>query len=287
MHTPVFHDIVIDLLAPTVDTRLIDATVGEGGHTESFLQKGASVLAVDQDSSQVQSLRVRYKDCVESGKLTVVHGNFRNLVDLASQTGFIPCNGILADLGLSMKQLQDSGLGLSYKALDDPLDMRFDDQRPPASRILQLYSYEQLNELFSRWGEDLYADQFAHEIVATRKTRKPNTVERFNEIIETVLRRNQRTSREDFQRTAARLYQALRIEVNDEIGNLKEFMRQSGEILAPGGMLIIITFHSTEDRIVKMTMRNRPGWKAVKVSIRVPERKRFERSAQLRVYTKL
>lgn len=280
-HTPVFFEQTIEALQVEPGKKYIDATAGEGGHLNRIVELGGTVLAMDYDANQIARLQQRITD----KNVILVNANFRQIRLIAHKYKFVPVAGILFDLGLSMGQLASAGKGLSYKTLNDPLDMQISGGTITAENIVNTYDVEELKELFIRYAEELHADKIASSIVGHRKNKRLHTVGDLVKAIENALL-NTRVQPNQLESTYARIFQALRIEVNDEIENVKEALEGAVSLLEEGGRLVVITFHSLEDRLVKQFARNNKQLKEVKVKIGRHERKRFERSAQLRIYYK-
>lgn len=251
IHEPVLLHEVLTYLAPRPGGRYIDGTFGGGGHARAILEASAPdgrLLALDADPAAVeraQALAARY-----SGRLIPCHGNFRELARLARQYGFDAVDGILFDLGLSSDQLADPRRGFSFQ-LPGPLDMRFDPtQGTPAAVIVNTWSVEELTDLFWRYGEEPWARAIARAIVAERARRPIETTTQLAELVVRVV-----GARRERIHPATRVFQALRIVVNDELEALVAGLEQAVALLRPGGRLVVIAFHSLEDRIVKQFMR--------------------------------
>ncbi|MCX2727287.1 16S rRNA (cytosine(1402)-N(4))-methyltransferase RsmH [Thermomicrobium sp. 4228-Ro] len=251
VHEPVLLAEVLHYLAPCPGGRYVDATFGGGGHARAILEASAPdgrLLAIDADPAAVaraEALAARYP-----GRLVPCHGNFRDLASLARRHGFDPADGILFDLGLSSDQLADPARGFSFQQ-PGPLDMRFDPtQGEPAAVIVNTWPEEQLTDLFWRYGEESRARAIARAIVAERARRPIETTTQLAELVERVVGR-----RRERIHPATRVFQALRIAVNRELDVLELALEQAVALLRPGGRLVVIAFHSLEDRIVKHFFR--------------------------------
>jgi 16S rRNA (cytosine1402-N4)-methyltransferase len=249
-HLPVMPVEVLGTLVPAPGSLQIDATVGGGGHTERILEAAnpdGRVLGLDADVIAIDRVAVRlarYGD-----RLILRQANFRELADVAPAAGFGSVDGALFDLGLSSYQLADRDRGFGFRA-GGPLDMRFDTTRGvPASELLATLDADELAALFRRYGEEPSAWKIAKAIVAARQTAPVATAEDLAQLIERVSPPNPRQRRRTHP--ATRVFQALRIAVNDELGELEEALPAALEMLRPGGRLAVIAFHSLEDRIVK------------------------------------
>lgn len=281
MHTPVFHDEVLQALDVKPGRKYIDGTAGEGGHLSSIAHKGGIVLGLDYDANQIEKLKRKLTE----PNITLVHANFRDIYEVARKNGFSQVDGILLDLGLSMQQLRESGKGLSFKNSTELLSMQIYGDGETASDILNTRSPAELKDIFERNAEEIYAGEIADLIVGKRRSRAFTVV---GDLVEVIKRVGQNHSWESKQteQTIVRIFQALRMEVNEELPNIRLALQSAEELLIPGGKLVIITFHSLEDRIVKQWGRTNRSFKEQKINITKFHRRSFERSAQLRVYIK-
>lgn len=246
-HVPVLYQETISLLAPRPGGRYIDATVNGGGHAEGILERSSPdgrLLGIDADPEAVVAAQRRLERFGD--RVVLVNENFANLEQVALGLGFVPVQGVLFDLGLSSIQLAAAHRGFSF-AVVGPLDMRFSPaERLTAADIVRTYSEEQLTKLIREYGEEPRARAVARAIVAERQRAPIVTTARLAEIIASVVPR-----RRGGIHPATRTFQALRIAVNRELEMLVAGLRQALEVLAPGGRLAVIGFHSLEDRIVK------------------------------------
>jgi len=273
MHTPVLLTEVIEGLAVTKEGRYIDATAGEGGHMGAMLKMGARVLGIDRDASQIDGLRSRFAG-VQDASFAV--GNFADIASLAKEAGFAGVDGILFDLGLSYRQLLEGKRGLSYRNEGEQLDMRMGDGDKTAGDIVRTSSVDELEALFTEYAEEMRSRDIAIAIVSARRQRM-QTVGELTRAIDRV----PGTS----MATYARVFQALRIAVNDEFANLTRGLDGAAAVIGKEGRIGVISFHSLEDRIVKRHIRER-GWKQIhKKAIAGNADYRFERSAKLRIFT--
>ena len=248
MHTPVLLKEVVEHLGAGPGKNIIDATFGEGGHTKALLATGASVLAIDRDMAQIKSSPF-VKDAVGEQKLILKQGNFRDIESLAKDAQFSPVDGILFDLGLSYEQLKTGGKGLSYKNMNEPLDMRLDEScQTTAELILRQYTEKNLAHIFMHNAEEILAVPLAKRIVMERVGKDILTVGWLVGVVNSVAKSNPRP-------TLTRVFQALRVEVNNEFENLELALKGAISLLGPGGNIAVISFHSLEDRIVKRFIR--------------------------------
>lgn len=274
MHTPVLLSEVVDMLEAGPNKKIIDATFGEGGHSRAFLEKGATVLAIDRDSTQIAN----FNSAVNNGKLILKQGNFKNIVSLAKEENFAPVDAILFDLGLSNEQLRSGGKGLSYKNLDERLDMRLDDDcEIDAETILRQYSEKDMIHMFMHNAEEILAAELSKRIALQRVGVRTLTVGWLVEVVGSVAKSNPRP-------TLTRVFQALRVEVNNEFENLEVALKDAVSLLNFHGKIAVISFHSLEDRIVKRFIRGNGYEQIGKKPVFGNSELRFERSAVLRVF---
>ncbi len=248
IHIPVLFQTVLDDLQVRPGGRYIDATVGGGGHAAGILAAsfpGGRLLGLDRDPVAVKVARARLDSYGE--RVVLVHGSFARMAEIAHACHSVPADGILLDLGFSSLQLADPTRGFAFMA-DGPLDMRFDPAAggPTAAALVNDLPLEELVALLRRYGEERQARRIAGAIVAARPL---HTTGELSAVIEQAVRRRGHIH------PATRTFQALRIAVNDELAALEEALPQAVEILAPGGRLAVISFHSLEDRLVKRFMR--------------------------------
>jgi 16S rRNA (cytosine1402-N4)-methyltransferase len=258
VHIPVLVDAVLAHLAVRPGGRYIDATVDGGGHTRALLAAsapGGRVLGVDRDPEILTALRARLAAPIEAGRLQLVCSTFAELGRVAAAHGCAAVDGIVFDLGLSSYHLDASGRGFSL-ARDEPLDMRFDPTdaaRETAADILHSRDADELTALFRTYGEERFASRIARSIVARRRVTPLRTT---GELLDAVAQSLPAKIRWRAARDAARIFQALRIATNDELDAVAEALPQALAALAPGGRLVVISFHSLEDRLVKHFLRD-------------------------------
>jgi 16S rRNA (cytosine1402-N4)-methyltransferase len=250
-HLPVLVDEVIQMLAPAAGSLHIDATLGGGGHTERILEAASPdgrLLGLDADPAAIARvearLRARYGD-----RLVLRQANFRELASVAPSAGFPAVDGCLFDLGLSSYQLADRERGFGFRT-GGPLDMRFDPSRGvPAAELLASLDTAELTALFRRYGEEPRAPRIARAIVDARRVAPVATAEELAALVERVVPPNPRVRRRTHP--ATRVFQALRIAVNEELEALQAGLAAALDLLRPGGRLVVLSYHSLEDRIVK------------------------------------
>ncbi len=245
-HQPVLLTESIDLLNVHPGGVYVDCTIGEGGHASAILQQATpegTLLGIDQDSESLQRAQLRLKSYQEA--LTLMQGSYANLQELAAKGGVFQADGILMDLGLSSRQLETSGRGFSFQR-DEPLDMRYDPNGNfTAATVVNNYAVEELALIIRRYGEERRAWAIARAIVGRRPLH--STQDLANLVSAVHGRKRERIH------PATRTFQALRIEVNGELDNLEQGLKRAIKLLAPGGRLVVISYHSLEDRIVKST----------------------------------
>ena len=250
-HLPVLAEEVVEMLAPAPGSLQIDATVGGGGHTERILEAtdpDGRLLGLDADGAAIarvdRRLRPRFGD-----RLVLRQANFRDLADVAPAAGFSAVDGLLFDLGLSSQQLADRTRGFGFRA-GGPLDMRFDTSRGmPAANLIATLDAGELAALFRRYGEEPQAGRIARAIVEARQMAPIESAEQLAALVERVVPVNPRVRRRTHP--ATRVFQALRIAVNAELDALQAGLAASMDLLRPGGRIVVLSYHSLEDRIVK------------------------------------
>jgi 16S rRNA (cytosine1402-N4)-methyltransferase len=250
-HIPVLAEEVMSMLAPAPGSLQIDATLGGGGHTERILEAtdpDGRLLGLDADGAAIASvagrLRPRFGD-----RLVLRQANFRELATVAPAAGFGQVDGALFDLGLSSNQLADTDRGFGFRA-GGPLDMRFDTRRGvPAAELIATLDVDELTALFRRYGEEPKAARIARAIVDARRTAPIATAEELAALIAKVVPPNPRQPSRIHP--ATRAFQALRIAVNQELEALEAGLAAALDLLRPGGRLVVLSYHSLEDRIVK------------------------------------
>ena len=248
-HTTVLLEEAVDGLAIVEDGVYVDCTFGGGGHSRLILSRlgaGGKLIAFDQDEDA-------WRNMPDDPRLVQVTENFKYLRRFLRLHGQGEVDGILADLGVSSFQFDTAERGFSIR-FDGPLDMRMDKRSElTAADILRTYTEPQLHKLFEQYGEVRNSKQLAKHIVDNRKAMKVTTIASLKGMLAPVIRGV------NPNKYLAQVFQALRIEVNDELGALKDLLQQAAQSLKPGGRLSVISFHSLEDRIVKQYIK-RGGW---------------------------
>lgn len=247
-HVPVLLRESIEALNVQQGGRYIDCTLGSGGHAKAILKAGApggQLLGIDADPNAVAESATRL--AAYRNDILLVNDNFVNLRDICTRNNFYPVNGILFDLGLSSRQLEAEDRGFSFQQ-ESPLDMRFDPaQEVTAAEIVNTYSERELADLIYQYGEDPHSRKIARQIVASRPMR--TTLELARAVLRATGHGREKTH------PATRTFQALRIAVNEELRHLPSALEQAIDLLGFQGRLVVISYHSLEDRIVKNILR--------------------------------
>ena len=243
-HTPVLLKEAVDGLKIVAGGIYVDCTFGGGGHSKAMLEKldeKGKLIAFDQDEDARRNIP-------KDPRIIFVPHNFRHLQRFLKLHNINAVDGILADLGVSSHQFDEAERGFSTRH-DAPLDMRMDQRQSlTAADVITNYSEQQLHKIFEQYGEVTNSKTLARTIVELRSTQSLKSINAFKQALRGVVKGNP-------NRYFAQVFQALRIEVNDELGALKEMLQQIPPLLKPGGRAIIITFHSLEDRLVKNFFR--------------------------------
>lgn len=250
IHIPVLKKQVLENLNPGQNENFVDCTVGEGGHSEEILLKNGpngKVLGIDLDPHQISSakwLQAQFKD-----RIILVNDSYSNLSEIIERKNFLPVHGILLDLGMSSAQLEGTEKGFSFK-VDQGLDMRYNDQLTylTAEKIINEWPEQSIEKILKEYGEEKFSKKIAKKIVEQRKQGRIKTTFQLIEIIKSVVPPYYQRGKIHY---ATRTFQALRIAVNDELENIKRVLPQALSVLEKGGRLVVISFHSLEDRIVK------------------------------------
>lgn len=251
VHIPVLQKEVIEHLDPKANENFIDCTIGGGGHSIIILKKNGpkgKVLGIDRDFNQIKNSKLKIKDFKQ--RLVLVCDNFLNLKKIVDQYEFKNVSGILFDLGMSSWHLEKSKRGFSFKG-EESLDMRYggeDQNHLTAEEIVNEYPQKEIERILKEYGEERFARIIAKQILKERNIKQIKTNLQLVEIIKKAVPSRYKYDRMHF---ATRSFQALRIAVNNELENLKKALPQAFEILLPKGRLVVISFHSLEDRIVK------------------------------------
>ena len=270
MHIPVLQKEVINYLDPKANENFIDCTVDGGGHTMAILEKmGAKgkVLGIDADPVLLKELGKKLKEQKLDRQVILVCDNFSNLKEIARQARLQKVDGILFDLGFSSWHLEESGRGFSFLK-NEPLDMRYNPVSAlSAEKLLNFWSEPEIERIIRDFGEEKFAREIAVEIVKDRKVSPLKTTFQLIRVLKRAIPFRFQRQKIHF---ATRTFQAIRIAVNDELESLKKGLDQGLEVLDHGGRIIVISFHSLEDRIVKNFMREESKGPRLKILTKKP-----------------
>lgn len=251
-HTSVLLHETVDALNVRPDGIYVDGTLGRGGHAGYLLSKVITghLYAFDKDEQAIEESTIRLKDHLD--QITMIHNDFRSMKEELNARGVEHVDGIMMDLGVSSPQFDDPNRGFSYR-FDARLDMRMDqEQEKDAYLVINTYSVEELTEIFKEYGEERYAYPIAKAIEKKRSIQPIETTFQLVDVIKSALPERELHKK---GHPAKQTFQALRIEVNDELGALKDALEQALNLLNVNGRCAIITFHSLEDRLVKNTFK--------------------------------
>lgn len=247
--TVLLHE-TVDMLNVKSDGIYVDATMGGAGHSQYLLDKLTTghLYAFDQDQAAHDNAKIKLNKYIEQGSVTLIKDNFRNLKNALNDLGVEKIDGILYDLGVSSPQFDDAGRGFSYRN-EAKLDMRMDQSSDlTAYEVVNEYPYNDLVRIFYRYGEEKYSKQIARKIESARKNGPIETTTQLSEIIKSALPQKELKKK---GHPAKKIFQSIRIEVNDELGAAEESIEQAIDLLDIDGRISVITFHSLEDRLTK------------------------------------
>ena len=254
-HVTVMLHETIDMLDVKPDGVYVDATLGGAGHSEYLLSKLSErghLYAFDQDQNAIENAQKRLAPYIEKGMVTFIKDNFRHLKDRLHDLGVTEIDGICYDLGVSSPQLDQRERGFSYKK-DAPLDMRMNQEASlTAYEVVNQYDYHDFVRIFFKYGEDKFSKQIARKIEKAREQKPIETTTELAELIKSVKPAKELKKK---GHPAKQIFQAIRIEVNDELGAADESIQQAIDLLAIGGRISVITFHSLEDRLTKQLFK--------------------------------
>ena len=247
-HKPVLLRECLDGLNICPDGIYVDGTLGRAGHSLEIAKRlsAGRLIAVDRDQAALDAAPARLEGCLD--RVTLVRGNFGDLADILASLGVAGVDGMLFDLGVSSPQLDDGSRGFSYLQ-DAPLDMRMDQSAPLTARdVVNGWSREELKRILWQYGEERYSGPIAAAVARARETAPIETTGQLAELIRSAMPAK---ARREKQHPAKRSFQAIRIAVNDELGEVERMLGAALDALNPGGRLAVISFHSLEDRLVK------------------------------------
>lgn len=248
-HIPVLLSEVLEALAPAPGEVILDGTFGAGGYTAAILARGARVIALDRDPTAITAGQALAE--AAGGQLTLIHSRFSELAAHAPDGGL---DGVVLDIGVSSMQIDEAGRGFSFQK-DGPLDMRMSASGVSAADVVNRAKVSDLIRIFGFLGEEKQAGRIARAIEKARAREPFATTRQLANLIESV---NPRKAKDKIH-PATRVFQALRIFVNDELGELAQALFAAEKALKPGGRLVVVSFHSLEDRIVKKFFQDRSG----------------------------
>lgn len=251
-HVPVLLAEVIEALAPSPDALIVDGTFGAGGYTRALLHAGARVIAIDRDPSAVAAGQELV--AASAGRLTLVHGRFSELEGILEDAGIGAVDGVTLDVGVSSMQIDEIERGFSFQGVA-PLDMRMSSEGLTAADFLNAAEEDHIADVLFHYGEERRARAIARAVVKARAERPVASTADLVRIVTRVLG----PRKIDGRHQATRTFQALRIAINDELGELARVLFAAERVLNSGGRLAIVTFHSLEDRIVKRFLQARSG----------------------------
>ena len=253
-HKPVLLDECLNALAIKPDGIYVDGTLGRAGHSLEIAKKltaGGRLICLDRDETAIEAAKLRLADYMD--RVTLVHSNFSRIDKVLRELDIAGVDGMLFDLGVSSPQLDEVQRGFSYMH-DAPLDMRMDRTATLTARdVVNDWSCEELRRILFAYGEERYAPAIAKAIV---KRRQEKTIETTGELVEIIRQAMPPAALREKQHPAKRSFQAIRIAVNDELGELPPMLQAASELLQKGGRLAVISFHSLEDRIIKKTLQD-------------------------------
>ncbi len=290
MHIPVLLHEVVEQLQCARGGRFIDVTLGGGGHAKAILAASPhnQLFGIDRDSQVLATSKAKFAD--EQARVFFAQGSFAEVVDLLSQVKWDHVDGILADLGVSSFQLDEACRGFSFRS-DGPLDMRMDSGlQESAADWVASASEQEMIEVFRNYGEERFAKRIAAKLC---KEREHTAFEKTSELARAIVEAYPPPARRGRIHPATRVFQAIRIHINDELGQLRKFLEVAPKLLKAGGRLAVISYHSLEDRLVKHTFRDLkphgfslPFRKPIVPTDAEIEENRRARSAKLRVLTR-
>ena len=289
-HIPVLLNEVINFLAPKSNQNFVDATVGDGGHAKVILEKispNGKLIAIDRDADSIVRAKNNLKEFGD--RVLFINDSFGNLSKIAGELKINSVHGIIFDFGMSTNQLENSGRGFSFQK-DEILDMRFDTKNPlTAEDVINDYSETQLADIFNRFGEEPKARKIAKVIAVFRKKQRIKTTRELAGIIEGIIKFRGKLN------PATLIFQAIRIEVNQELAEIEKALAIVPEILSKDGRAAFISFHSLEDRLIKNWSRDLNNKNIIEILNKKPIIASAEeikinsksRSAKLRIVAKI
>ncbi len=266
-HIPVLKEEVLEQLTPKRNENFVDCTAGEGGHTFAIIEKtapGGKVLAVDRDGRNIELIGKKAGGLGLKSRVVAREGNYAEIKEIIEKESFGDISGILLDLGPSSWHIDESGRGFSFKR-DELLDMRYNNKEGiTAWDIINSWPPEEIELILGEFGEERFAKRITRAIVARRKIKKIETASDLAKLVERVVPKTKKIH------PATQTFQALRITVNGELDNLEKLLPVAIGLLDKGGRLVVISFHSLEDRIVKSFFREMAKEGKIRISTKRP-----------------
>ncbi len=276
MHIPVLQKEVIEFLKPEPGKNFVDCTLGEGGHSLAILENSTpsgKLLGVERDPEVFRRTKDKLENCFQEAgwskeRLILVCDNFSNIEEIVKKYNF-KSNGFLFDLGFSSWHTEESGRGFSFRK-EEKLDMRYNpEEELTAEKIINDFPINKIEEIIKDYGEERFCRKIASQI---EKERKKNPITTTKQLVEVVRKATPPWYHHKRIHFATRTFQALRITVNDELGNLEKALEQAFKVLEPSGRIVVISFHSLEDRIVKNFFKNKVKEGSLKILTKKPIR---------------
>lgn len=263
-HIPVLKKEVLEYLRPKSNKNFIDCTVNGGGHSLAILEKTGpegKILGIDADPEVLKNTKYKIQDTKYKDRLILAHGNFADVKKIAENNNFNNISGILFDLGMSSWHVDESCRGFTFKK-EEALDMRYNKEFGiSAAEIINTFSENELEKIFKEYGEEKFFKKIAQKIVEARRIRRIETTLDLVKIVGGFDRKIH---------SATRVFQALRIAANDELGNIQKALPMTLEILKPGARIVVISFHSLEDRIIKKFFQEKSKQGILKILTKKP-----------------
>jgi 16S rRNA (cytosine1402-N4)-methyltransferase len=277
-HVSVMLREVIEFAAPQPGQVIVDGTLGAGGHANEIARRigpDGLLIGLDHDPAMIEIAKPR----IVGSRIELIEANFAELREVLNELGVGRVDAVLMDLGVASDQIEDSARGFSF-ARSGTLDMRMNPRiSEPASRLVNRLKAEDLADIFYRYGEERHSRRVARAIVDARRRKEIETTEELAEIVRRAMPRGKPWQRID---PATRVFQALRIAVNDELSSLEQALKSLPTCLKLGGRAVVISFHSLEDRLVKQAFRQRETWESLTRKPLVPSEEEVERNPRSR-----
>ncbi len=282
LHTPLFLEEITALLKERQAESVIDATFATGGHGLTFAENGIRVLGIEWDSGMYKLGTDRARETGLANRVTLVNANFATIGDIARAHGFVGADAVLFDLGISMQHIREAGRGFTYEK-DEPLDLRISTRlKARGEDVINTLAPDMLYEIMTKFVEDRHTFRLVDSILKERTVAKIRTVGDLRRVIEGL-----GIPDTEAKNLLRKTLQGLRMIVNDELENIRQGLEGACSVLKDKGLLFVITFHSQEDRVVKMTMRAlaERGVRRLGKPI-VNKKEKFARGAKMRIYEK-